>query len=360
MPAERSHAPSKEELLEYLCTFTKSEEIYRRYHDLAGAPDQKAAYLKEIEAYAVEHHLIIPEVVQLELPEQFTEQTYYSHLPIGRGSDVNVARHLRYTPVFRYSTSFFEIYYALSGTVHYTLNDVPCVLPQGDISFIAPGVPRSIEVFDDSVLLSIHVRHDTFAAAFSNTLRYDNILSDFFLSNLYSREPISNVLFHTEGDPDLRDLVLDMYREAHYSDDFSFRMLNHLLSVFFIRILRRYEDQAVVDAGGQGRAGSPVPTMLSYIYDHFTEISLDELAEKFNYSASHCSRLIRTHTGRGFQSILRDVRMQQACSVLLTTGDSVAEVSAKVGYANPESFIRAFEKQFGVSPTAFRKQNVVS
>ncbi|MBQ9210720.1 MAG: helix-turn-helix transcriptional regulator [Clostridia bacterium] len=41
--------------------------------------------------------------------------------------------------------------------------------------------------------------------------------------------------------------------------------------------------------------------------------------------------------------------------MLLHTRTSVADIGYMVGYENPESFIRAFQKVYGCSPSVYRK-----
>jgi AraC-like DNA-binding protein len=49
-------------------------------------------------------------------------------------------------------------------------------------------------------------------------------------------------------------------------------------------------------------------------------------------------------------------RIAQARELLLMAVLSVAEVAARVGYANAFYFSRVFSRQTGISPSAFRKQ----
>lgn len=48
--------------------------------------------------------------------------------------------------------------------------------------------------------------------------------------------------------------------------------------------------------------------------------------------------------------------MNHATALLLNTRASVADIASMVGYENPESFIRVFQKVYQMSPTAYRKK----
>ena len=95
--------------------------------------------------------------------------------------------------------------------------------------------------------------------------------------------------------------------------------------------------------------------ILSYINDNYRTVTLEGVASHFNYSVPHCSTLIRDETGAGFVNLVRRIRMNHAAALLLNTRTSVVDVACMVGYENPESFIRVFQKVYAMSPIAYRK-----
>ena len=60
--------------------------------------------------------------------------------------------------------------------------------------------------------------------------------------------------------------------------------------------------------------------------------------------------------GLGFVAFVRRIKMNHAVALLLNTRTSVADIASMVGYENPESFIRVFQKVYQMSPTAYRKK----
>ena len=55
-------------------------------------------------------------------------------------------------------------------------------------------------------------------------------------------------------------------------------------------------------------------------------------------------------------AFVRRIKMNHASALLLNTRTSVADIANLVGYENPESFIRVFQKVYQMSPTAYRKK----
>lgn len=97
--------------------------------------------------------------------------------------------------------------------------------------------------------------------------------------------------------------------------------------------------------------------ILSYIHSHSDEVTLQQVAEAFHFSRQYCSRLIMELTGCTFSELLTGFRIGKGEELLLHTHLSVEEISARVGYANPETFIRAFRRVRGVSPGQMRRHS---
>ncbi|MDD5208725.1 MAG: response regulator [Elusimicrobiales bacterium] len=87
----------------------------------------------------------------------------------------------------------------------------------------------------------------------------------------------------------------------------------------------------------------------------FKKITLKDAALTVYMSPKYLSRLFREKTGMGFNEYKLKVKMAQAKKMLRSTGSSVKQISAKLGYANTESFIRQFEKIAKATPSCYRK-----
>ena len=99
--------------------------------------------------------------------------------------------------------------------------------------------------------------------------------------------------------------------------------------------------------------------LMNYIQKNLATVTLEELAGHFNFSVSHCSRLIKTATGVGFKEWKKILRLKRAKYLLTNTNLGVAEISSALGWLNPENFIRSFQKEFGMTPAKYRKKNKI-
>ena len=91
------------------------------------------------------------------------------------------------------------------------------------------------------------------------------------------------------------------------------------------------------------------------ITDNFQNFNfnVDQLSSQIFMSRQHLNRKLKaltSHTSRGF---IRMVRMKSAVQLLRNHQGTVSEISYTVGFNSPSQFTKAFQKEFGATPTAF-------
>ncbi|MEP1207837.1 MAG: AraC family transcriptional regulator [Rhizobiaceae bacterium] len=97
-------------------------------------------------------------------------------------------------------------------------------------------------------------------------------------------------------------------------------------------------------------------SVLAYINDNLTEpFSEGELASVAGLSRSAFSRTFSKHTGLSFVKYINRLRINLACSMLLSNENlKVADVCFAAGFNNLSNFNRQFVESKGMSPTKFR------
>ena len=95
-----------------------------------------------------------------------------------------------------------------------------------------------------------------------------------------------------------------------------------------------------------------------YVSTYYATIqSLDEIAVYCNISQSHLTRLFRESFHMSLQEYLITARLHRAKELLVTTNQSISEISWAVGYPNELNLLRAFKSRYGISPKEFRQKN---
>jgi len=94
----------------------------------------------------------------------------------------------------------------------------------------------------------------------------------------------------------------------------------------------------------------------SFIKRNFTNASLPFIAEEMCLSPKYLSRMFKDQTGNSFRNYLLEVKMEEGKSLLKNTALSIDEIAYKLGYQNPESFMRLFKKLESFTPTEYRRK----
>ena len=95
---------------------------------------------------------------------------------------------------------------------------------------------------------------------------------------------------------------------------------------------------------------------------HFIEknydkkISLKLAARIVCLSPKYLSKIFKKNTGMGFNEYKLEVKTKMGKELLNNTGYNVGYIAYKLGYKNTESFLRAFKKFYGCTPTRYRKK----
>src|SRR5512133_1991952 len=84
------------------------------------------------------------------------------------------------------------------------------------------------------------------------------------------------------------------------------------------------------------------------------ELSLKEVANIVNMPEGSFSRFFKKRSGRTFIESLNEIRLGHASRMLITTTQTIAEISYKCGFNNLSYFNRVFKRKNGCTPSEFR------
>lgn len=136
-------------------------------------------------------------------------------------------------------------------------------------------------------------------------------------------------------------------------------MVSRILDLLFIQALRAWSAQQSAGAGGSGwlvaaldHQLGPALTAIHLRPEH--PWTVDQLADLAMLSraafAARFGRLVGEPPGRYLQRI----RLARAAELLTTTTDPVGAIGRAVGYASEAAFSRAFSREHGTGPRAWR------
>ncbi len=92
-----------------------------------------------------------------------------------------------------------------------------------------------------------------------------------------------------------------------------------------------------------------------YIDKEFADISVEDISKKFHFDRKYLSYVFKEITGVTMQSYIQKAKLRCAADLLLAQKLSVEEIASLSGYANYSSFIKAFKKEYYLTPSEFVK-----
>lgn len=100
-------------------------------------------------------------------------------------------------------------------------------LPAGSLMVVGPNIVQSFFApHDEDLVLNIIIRNSSFEKMFLPLLMESNELSDYFWQMLYEKDFSSILLFHCQGNKEIRHLILQLYYESQINRNHSLLIIN--------------------------------------------------------------------------------------------------------------------------------------
>ena len=150
----------------------------------------------------------------------------------------------------------------------------------------------------------------------------------------------------SEGDA-VASAIREIYRFSSEANEISASEGIYKLLLFLARLTENLSDRK-----GLYKA-------LSYVAAHYSEpITASCLAATIPMSRAYFSVAFKKRFGVSPYDYIKSYRLAAAECMLLTSDLSIDTIATKCGFSDASSFIRAFKKQNGISPAAYRKKRM--
>ena len=87
------------------------------------------------------------------------------------------------------------------------------------------------------------------------------------------------------------------------------------------------------------------------------ELTLEEMAQSVNLSASRLRHLFKAETGVAPAQYLKVIRLRRAQELITTTYLSMKQVMTKVGVHDTGHFAKDFKRVYGLTPAEYRERH---
>ena len=101
---------------------------------------------------------------------------------------------------------------------------------------------------------------------------------------------------------------------------------------------------------------SLITKILSYISENYrSNCTLTDVANFVGYDYSYVSKFFKRATGISIKKYVNDMKISEACRMLLKTEKTVREIGEECGFSTQRSFNRVFLLSVGKTPIEYRK-----
>lgn len=163
---------------------------------------------------------------------------------------------------------------------------------------------------------------------------------------------------HGKAHPWLSSIVKLVKLEAGAHRPEAETIITRLSEILFIRAVRAYIcTVADTQTGWFGALKDPqIGQALALLQQHPDELwTVDSLANRVSLSRSAFSARFKLLVGESPMHYLTRVRLTKAAALLRTQPATLLEVATSIGYDSDVAFSKAFKRQFGVAPGAYRQ-----
>lgn len=347
---------NKEQIIEKLNEITEDEKRALAYIKKHG---EKAKHAGLLEIYNINIFDYVPKALYELYQKSKSTFAMPDYITLNEdkafeaNEDISLTKADRYIEMFPLKHNFYEVNYIFSGRCEFSLEKQKYTLHTGDISIVPPGVIYQALPENDCILINLKIRKSTFDKLFVNFLSSGSKLSSYFTKTLYSKMYRSSMIFHCGDDKYISELFVLMFGQQLEKKQYYGYMLQGLAITLFTHLIQahyndiEFSNELIVN-------NEQVAHILDYIKQNYTTATLENTAKHFYLNSSYLSVLIKKELSKTFSELIREIKMNEAAALILTTDLKIDEVCTAVGYKDTTQFIKTFKKYYGLSPKKYK------
>lgn len=251
----------------------------------------------------------------------------------------------RYSKKINKSLQHHELVFIKGGKGNITVENKRYQFKEDMLLYICPDVPHSIEIdiYQPSCFFSVHF---SYANVYFNDGKWDvkNELEILPLNPAQELKDYYNI-------EDIFKKLVDSWNAKLPGYEFITRTLLQQLLIAVYQYNRK-QNQSY-------SSSLKVEKVIQYMHQNInTRVTVTELSELVQLSASYLSRTFKETTGYSIIEYFNKIKIDKAKEQLIEGGKKVKEVARELGFIDEFYFSRIFKKLEGISPAEFYSRNV--
>lgn len=244
---------------------------------------------------------------------------------------------------------YMEITHAIAGTVLVWVEGETNVLTQGGTILIKPGARHLIS----PIIEYGQTPHEADILIKPELIRQCRIpileaagADRMFISWLDDDRQTHCLLAagkHHAGEAAISRMFIAYCINATYRPDFT--VIGNLLELF-------HETSRVLEH--QPRTDPLIAAIIETITADPATAHNQAIADTLGYSVGYLSRYARKHSGHTLGQLINEERLRLGAELLVTTDDTIAEITRTIGYESPAYFHKLFRSRYLITPDRYR------
>ena len=247
-------------------------------------------------------------------------------------------------PSLLHSHPYTEIMLIVEGGGYLISGNEKVLLKPNQLYFVNPHTPHT--EISDSTLKYYVLKMDNFTA---------------FPMQNSTPLPIWDMPIHYQTQTNLAfrfSYILEHYDMSNDAHAHLLALELAYLRAYFIELLQgKYKTEQSANV----RTTAKLQAVVQYILSNYhLDLKVEELAKSFSFSHNHLIYCFKKEKGVTPTEFITNTRIDCAKQMLRNSDFNVSQIATMCGYSSPAFFGKTFKKITGVSPSAYRKNLLIS
>lgn len=252
---------------------------------------------------------------------------------------------------------YYELVYIYQGGNVNLFENKRIEMKQGDILLLNPNTlhcPYTLN--DQDCMFNIKIPIPILENSMLTLLSDNHLFSNFIIDYMYQINKANDYLYFPYDPESKIAIIMETIIMEYINKNVCFqKVIESMLIYLFAELTRMYYKNNANTINGEQK-NRTVADIIAYMNQHSSTATLDSIAEKFGYSPSYVSRMIKKHTNKNYVEIIKEFKLNKAKQYLESNDLPISEIISLVGFNDASYFYKLFKSKFLLSPAEYRKQ----